>query len=104
MAEQAQIVIHIPVYRKLLSDWFVKTAADRNIAFSNRAYSKDYLQLGQPTMPCVYARYVDTPPFLHFEAIDVVQQDVVDEIAREAIQNIETKGFGSQVWYTAILT
>lgn len=93
------------LFWRLYADWFVKISSDRGIRLSTRSGpgSGDLIGFGQPGSQRVNASIKSTFPFLCFQAIENIQQSLVDEVAEAALSRTTSNDLGLGLWYSTTL-
>jgi hypothetical protein len=86
-----------------LADWFVRLCKDSGTPFQQRGASAEGLSFGPPNEFNVFARFIEDPPYLRFEASDENRQSYVDNIARSVAEQTNRGNLGGIVWYSTNL-
>jgi uncharacterized membrane protein len=90
-------------FRLLCFDWFRKFARDAKLTLEQYGSSGLAYTLGAPESLQITAKFIPERPYLKFESNDAAHDELVQELAREAIGRTEAGDFGGVVWYSSAL-
>lgn len=99
----SSLQLDVRAVRMLLADWFARLARESGLPLTQYGSGSQAFTLGAPDAFNVTAHFIQERPFLRFVSSDTTRQDLVEDLAKQAVTLVDAGDYGGTAWHSASL-